>query len=74
MHSKKGYMNWEAEIDIYTLICITNKNLLYTKINKIQKFKKRRKKGILCNCRMPCSTNISKVKFFDSVAQIFCLR
>ena len=37
-----GVMNWEIGIDIYTLICIkwiTNKNLLYTKINKI-KFKK----------------------------------
>ena len=34
-------MNWEIGIDIYTLICIkwiTNKNLLYKKINKI-KFK-----------------------------------
>ena len=33
-------MNWEIGIDIYTLICIkwmTNKNLLYKKINKIQK-------------------------------------
>ena len=38
-----GVMNWEIGIDIYTLICIkliTNKNLLYKKINKIQKFKK----------------------------------
>ena len=37
-----GGMNWEIGIDIYTLICIkwiTNKNLLYKKINKI-KFKK----------------------------------
>ena len=37
-----GGMNWEIEIDIYTLICIkwiTNKNLLYKKINKI-KFKR----------------------------------
>ena len=36
-----GGMNWEIGIDIYTLICIkqiTNKNLLYKKINKI-KFK-----------------------------------
>ena len=36
-----GRMNWEIGIDIYTLICIkwiTNKNLLYKKINKI-KFK-----------------------------------
>ena len=35
-------MNWVIGIDIYTLICIkwiTNKNLLYKKINKI-KFKK----------------------------------
>ena len=34
-----GHMNWENEIDMYTLICIkwiTNKNLLYKKINKIK--------------------------------------
>ena len=34
-------MNWEIGIDVYTVMCIkwmTNKNLLYTKINKI-KFK-----------------------------------
>ena len=33
-----GVMNWEIGIDMYTLICIkwiTNKNLLYKKINKI---------------------------------------
>ena len=38
-------MNWEMGIDIYTLIrikWITNKNLLYKKINKI-KFKKTKK-------------------------------
>ena len=37
-----GVMNWEIGIDMYTLICIkwiTNKNLLYKKINKILKFK-----------------------------------
>ena len=37
-----GVMNWEIGIDMSTLICIewiTNKNLLYKKINKI-KFKK----------------------------------
>ena len=31
-------MNWEIGIDMYTLMCIklmTNKNLLYKKINKI---------------------------------------
>ena len=41
-----GVMNWEIGIDIYTLICIkwiTNKNLLYKKINKI-KFKNSKKK------------------------------
>ena len=35
-------MNWEIGIDIYTLLYIkwiTNKNLLYKKINKIQKNK-----------------------------------
>ena len=38
-------MNWETAIDIYSLICIkwvTNKNLLYKKINKI-KFKNSKK-------------------------------
>ena len=32
-----GVMNWEIGIDMYTLICIkwmTNKNLLFKKINK----------------------------------------
>ena len=39
-------LNWEIGIDMYTLICIewiTNKNLLYKKINKI-KFKNSKKK------------------------------
>ena len=39
-----GGMKWEVGIDMYTLICIkwmTNKNLLYKKINKI-KFKKKK--------------------------------
>ena len=39
-----GVMNWEIGIDMYTLICtkwITNKNLLYKKLNKI-KFKKKK--------------------------------
>ena len=39
----------EIGIDIYTLICIkwiTNKNLLYKKINKIQKVKKIKNKII----------------------------
>ena len=36
----RGMMNWEIGIDMYTLICIkwiTNKNLLYKKINYILK-------------------------------------
>ena len=40
-----GVMNWAIGIDMYTLICIkwiTNKNLLYKKINKIQKFQKKK--------------------------------
>ena len=39
-----GVMNWEIGIDMYILMCIkwmTNKNLLYKKVNKI-KFKKER--------------------------------
>ena len=38
-----GGMNWETGIDMYTLICIkwiTNRNLLYKKINKNNKKKK----------------------------------
>ena len=34
-----GVMNWVIGIDMYTLMCIklmTNKNLLYTKVNKIK--------------------------------------
>ena len=35
-----GLLNWAIGIDMYTLMCIkwmTNKNLLYKKINKIKK-------------------------------------
>ena len=38
-----GVMNWEIRIDMYTVMCIkwmTNKNLLYKKINKIKILKK----------------------------------
>ena len=40
-----GVMNWEIGIDMYTLMCIkwmSNKNLLYKKINK-RKFKNKKK-------------------------------
>ena len=40
-----GVLNWAIGIDMYTLMCIklmTNKNLLYKKINKIQKFKNKK--------------------------------
>ena len=43
-----GVMNWAIGIDMYTLMCIklmTNKNLLYKKINKI----KFRKKPLILN-------------------------
>ena len=43
-------MNWEIGIDMYTLICIkwiTNKNLLYKKINRIKFKKKLRKRAII---------------------------
>ena len=39
-----GVMNWAIGIDMYTLMCIklmTNKDLLYKKINKIKLNKKR---------------------------------
>ena len=41
-----GVLNWAIWIDMYTLMCIklmTNKNVLYKKINKI-KFKNQKKK------------------------------
>ena len=44
-----GVMNWENWIDMYTLMCIkwmTNKNLLYKKINKI-KFKNSKKNWVV---------------------------
>ena len=40
-----GVLNWAIGFDMYTLMCIklmTNKNLLYKKINKI-KFKKKKR-------------------------------
>ena len=43
-----GVMNWEIVIDMYTLLCIkrmTNKNLLYKNINKIQ-FKNSKKSNL----------------------------
>ena len=41
-----GVMNWEIGIDMYTLMCIklmTNKNLLYKKVNKTVKLKTKTK-------------------------------
>ena len=46
-------MNWAIGIDMYTLMCIklmTNKNLLYKKINKI-KLKKKKKELSLKHLR-----------------------
>ena len=56
-------MNWEIGIGMYTLMCIkwiTNKNLLYKKTNKIQKFKKKyivtlkKKKGTVSGNSLKC--------------------
>ena len=43
-----GVMKWKIGIDMYTLIWITNKNLLFKKINKIQKKKKALNDVTLC--------------------------
>ena len=43
-----GAMNWVIGIDMYTLMCIkllSNKNLLYKKINKV-KFKNSKKRSV----------------------------
>ena len=44
-----GVMNWTIGIDMYTLMCIklmTNKNLLYKKINKIKCKNSKKKKNL----------------------------
>ena len=41
-----GVLNWAIGIDMYKVMCVklmTNKNLLYKKIDKIQKLKKTHK-------------------------------
>ena len=60
-----GGMNWEIGIDIYTLIrikWITNKILLYKKINKILKFFlksiKKKKKRLRRTMRITCIATI----------------
>ena len=58
-------MNWEIETDIYTLICIkqiTNKNLLYKKLNNINVFKKRKK--------TIAQINKTKSWFFEMINEI----
>ena len=55
-----GVMNWEIGIDMYTLICIkwiTNKNLLYKKIKKIN-FKNSKKQVILLINKYICDFQI----------------
>ena len=60
-----GVMNWEIGIDIYTLISIkwiTNKNLLYKKVNKI-KFKYSKKKTWSRSLNMKVAEPKVKCKF-----------
>ena len=62
-----GVMNWEIGIDMYTLMCIkwiTNKNLLYKKINKT-KFKKKEKIYIYTEC-ISCVHHCSKHSGYGS--------
>ena len=73
-----GGMNWEIGIDMYTIICIkwmTNKNLLYKNINKIQ-FKNSKKSNlwifisgifhlILSDCSWPELTETTESKTGD---------
>ena len=57
-----GVMNWVIGIDMYTLMCIklmTNKNLLFKKINKI-KFKNSKKKP---------KTNLKSLEIYIYAAQ-----
>ena len=59
-------MNWEIGIDIYTLICIkwiTNKNLLYKKIN----FKKSKKKEIVSSARTSSNEPDSYISAFQTL-------
>ena len=56
-----GVMNWAIGIDMYTLMCIklmTNKNLLYKRINKITlKYKLIKKERIMQNQLFLCFIN-----------------
>ena len=63
-----GVMICEIEIDMYTLMCIklmTNKNLLYKKINKI----KFRTKKVICDNDQIKSPFIEKIKYTMIVFQ-----
>ena len=56
-----GELNWTIGIDMYTLMCVkfmTNKNLLYKKINKI-KLENLKKKKVVTKCQ-DCLGTISK--------------
>ena len=61
-------MNWEIRIDMYTLICIkwmTNKNLLYKKINKIKSKNSKKKINLRSWCSWqydPISLQVSRAR------------
>ena len=62
-----GVMNWEIAIDMYTLMCVnsmTNKNLLYKKINKT-KFKNSKQNTNSCeNLKKKCTFQKKRKKFY----------
>ena len=64
-----GGMNWEIGIDMYILICIkciSSKNLLYKKINKILKFKKKalcKEVGLQCSLLDTIQSHLKRTVF-----------
>ena len=65
-----GVMNWAIGIDMYTLMCIklmTNKNLLYKKINKIKlkNLKKKKREWGKGNIKKIWAENFPRIRRLD---------
>ena len=61
-------MNWVIVIDMYTLMCIklmTNKSLLYKKINKIKFKNKKRRCGI--HTHTHTHTHTHKMEYYSAI-------